>query len=545
MQPTRIGPFALEAPLDGSTAGSTKGNVLRGIHVERKLPMAIKLLPRQVARQAMGRSSLSDDIKQLQKLTHPGIARIFGGAVEQGQPYLAIELVDGESLRERLDRRGKLPWEMAVEIVEALSDALTAAHKLGLVHQRITPTRILLPVDGGVKLIGFDCKWTDQDEVAASRCPMEVAHYLSPEQFRGRQSAELPQCDLFSLGVILYECLTGELPWPATTPDELRQARRAGPAPRISTLVLDCPVWLDVLAEKLLAKVRSERLQTADETHRALVIAKSKADAGIGAAQQAWAGKQGVLDTKQDSGELRKIKRRKTTRPDTSPFYERVWFLILCLATVIGIGVWTLWPADEATLFAKAQPLMASDSPVDWKRARDQYLTPLLERFPDTEHAAKIEAFSERYAMHSAEEQIKNLSRFGRQPTSPAQRAFAEAWEFEKFGDRLSAWQKYEALAQLFINSSEPDEQIYAKLALRQIGRIKNDSQTSDQLESLEKHLSQAQSLANNGKLIASRRILDSILSLYANNRELRPLVERARQQLRELDADPDASNSE
>ncbi len=534
MQLTRIGPFALEEPLDG-LAGS---NVVRGVHIERQLSMAIKLLPRSVAKQAMGRSSFGDDVKKLQQLEHPGLVRILGGAIEHGQPYLVLEMVPGESLRTRLARRRRLPWEMAIEIVDALAVSLTHAHAQGIVHQRITPARILLPEDGSVKLTGFDCKWTDWDKVVGSRCPMLVAHYLSPEQFRGRRSASLPHCDLFSLGVILYECLTGELPWPANSSDQLRQARRDGPAPRISAKVLDCPVWIDALAENLLAKVRSERLQSADETHRALVLAKSKAAAGTGAAQQVWSGKKSVLAVDNDSGELQKLKRQKTKRRDNSPFYERAWFLAACLAALIGLGGWSLWPASEGALFASAKPLMESDSPVDWKRAEQQFLRPLLERFPETSHAAEIEAFNERYAMHRAEERIKNLGRFGRQPKTAAERAFFEAWKDQNSGDRLSAWQKYEALVMLFAKGTEPDDQAFVKLAQRQIERIKSDQQSSaDQIAFFEQHLQQAQSLAESGKLLEARGILDSLISLYAGNQELRPLVERAREQLRVLDA--------
>jgi len=533
MQLTRIGPFALEESLDGSLAG----NVLRGVHVERKLPMAIKLLPRSVAIRAMGRSSFADDVKLLQKLVHPGLARVYGGAVEQGQPYLALELVEGESLYKRLHRRGKLPWEMAVEIVGAIAEALMHAHQEGFVHQRLTPARVLLPTDRGVKLIGFDCKWADRDEVVGLRVPMEVAHYLSPEQFRGKQSAGLPQCDLFSLGVILYECLTGQMPWPVGSPAELVQARRDGPAPRISTQVLDCPVWLDALAEKLLAKVRSQRLQTAEETHRAVVLAKRKSDAGTGAAQNAWSGKQGSLVLDQNMSELRKIQRRRTRQRDTSPFYEQAWFLAACLAGVIGVGVWSLWPASEAALYSKAQPLMASENPVDWKRAQEQYLKPLLERFPETTHAEEIQTFEDRYAMHHAKERINNLSRFGRQPKTEAERSYAVAWEHERFGDRLTAWKKYEALVNLFKEGSEEYDQAFVQLAQRQIERIKSDQKTSaDQIAFLEEHLEQAGAHVEAGRLMQARRILDSVISLYADNRELRPLVERAREQLRALD---------
>ena len=300
---------------------------------------------------------------------------------------------------------------MAVEIADGIAEALVAAHEKGFVHQRLTPARVLLPVDGGVKLVGFDCKWADRDEVVGLRSPMEVAHYLSPEQFRGKPLAGLPPCDLFSLGVILYECLTGEMPWPVDSPGALVQARRDGPAPRVSSQVFDSPVWLDGLTEKLLAKVRSQRLQTAEEARRALVLAKGKAHAGTGAAQHALSGK-GRGTGKGGAGELRKFRRRRTESRDASPFYERVWFLAACLAGLVGGGVWSLWPASEADLIAKARPLMASESPVDWKRAETQYLGPLLERFPETEYAEEIRAFADRYTMHRAEERIKNLGRF-------------------------------------------------------------------------------------------------------------------------------------
>ncbi|MEM8946002.1 MAG: serine/threonine-protein kinase [Planctomycetota bacterium] len=534
MHLSRIGPFALEEPLDRSA----NSNVLRGVHVERQVSVAIKLLPSEVAQQAIGTGKFAGDIKRLQRLEHHGWVRVLGGAVEQGQPYLVQELVSGESLRELLNRRVRLPWEMAIEIVDNATQALMYAHANGYSHQRLTPARILLPPAGGVKLLGLDCKWADRDEVVAGSCALEVAHYLSPEQFRGRQSASFPQCDLFSLGVILYECLTGELPWPADSVNELRQARRDAPAPRISTKVLDCPVWLDVLADKLLAKVRSERLQTAEETHRAIVIAKRKADAGTGAAQQAFSGKQGTLAVKDEQGELRRIRAQKTRERDDSPFYERAWFLALCLSAVIGAGVWALWPPNEAKLFASAKPLMESDDPVDWKRAQEQFLKPLMERFPETSHAQAIAAFNDRYDLHRAEERIKNLGRFSRQPQSEVEGAIAEAWEHQRMGDRMTAWQKYESVIELFQHSIEKHDLVYVKLARQQIERIKSDQgPLTDVAAFLEQQLSKARALADLGELLEARRTLDSIISLYASNQELRPLVERARRQLSVLDA--------
>lgn len=534
MQQTRIGPFALEESLDGKT----ESNVLRGFHVERKFTMAVKLLPKSIVNRPMRGSTFAEDVKTLQELIHPGIIRYYGGAVEQGQPYLALELVQGQSLRDWLNRRGRLPWEMAVDLADSICRALHHAHGKGVVHQRLTPTRVLLTESEEPKLAGFDCAWADSDEVLGLRSPMEIAHYLSPEQFRGKQSASSPQCDLFSLGVILFECLTGEVPWQAKSPAELVEVRRQSGAPRVSTMVLDCPVWLDVLVAKLLAVKRSERFASAEETHRAIVDAKQKVASGLGAAQHAWSGRQGTLTVDTDRSEVRRIKRQQRSKPrDNSPFYERAWFLGVCLAGLLGLGAWALLPPSEEALFAKAKPLMESDSPLEWKRANELYLNSLRKRFPETKYADQLQEFDKRLAIHRAETRVKNNLRLGRDPDSEAERQFGEASRYERFGDRLSAWQKYEALINLFADSSKTYDRAYVELARRQINRIKADQKTAEsQTDFLQSQIDRAQQLMAEGNLFEARRILDSIVSLYKNNLELKPLVDKARDAIRQLD---------
>ncbi|HEX6963197.1 MAG TPA: serine/threonine-protein kinase [Lacipirellula sp.] len=533
MQLSRIGPIALEEPL----GGSPDSNVLRGVHLERNKAMAVKLLPRHMVNRPMGGDYFAADVKTLQKLVHPRIARVYGGAMDNGQPYLAMELVDGESLRCLLDRRGRLSWETTADIAESICEALVYAHEAGLAHQRLTPSRVMLTPAGGVKLLGFDCQMTDKDEVVGLRSPMTVANYLAPEAFRGKPSAALPTADMFSLGVIIYECLTGQLPWKANTPSELVQARRAGPAPRVSATVLECPVWLDVLVAKLLETKRGIRLATADATRRAIIDARRKVAAGMSAAQQAYSGRQGTLTVDTDRREIAQIRRKRVSHEqDNSPFYERVWFLALCLLVVIGVGAWFMRPKSEEALFAAAAPLMASDKPVDWNRAKDQYLNELLERFPDTKYKPQIDEFEDRYAVHRARERIKNLERFGRSPKSDAERLYAEGWRLERFDDPLSAWRKYEEATQA-ADKEDRDQRAYATLAREGINRIK--SQAAAQLEVdqvVQAKLDEAAALASQGKELQARLVLDRIISLYGTNSKVRPLVQEARVRINQLD---------
>ena len=534
MHRTRIGPFALEQQLDESP----QGNVLRGVHVERQVAMAIKLLPPTVVTRTMGGDAFQQDVKRLQKLTHPNIVRVYGGAVEDGQPYLALELVEGESLAARLDRLGKIPWEMAVEVAEAICDALQAAHGQRIAHRRLTTRRVLISSDGQIKITGFDCVWADHDEVMGLRCPVEVAHFLSPEQFRGKQSANLPACDLYSMGVILYRCLTGEYPWPAGRVEEIILARRAGPAPRVSEKVLDCPVWLDLFVARLLGKKRADRYATADQVHQALASAKHKLSKGVGAAQQAFSGQKGALTVDYDRSEVRRLKRSGPVKQVTkSPFYEQAWFLALALLLLIAGGVWSLLPPGEETLFSRAKPLMQSDSPADWRRAQDQYLTPLLERFPDTEHAAEIQEFEARFARHRAMMSVKNVYRTGREPRSEAERRFCEAWRHQQDGHLITAWRKYEAFVRLFDSSPDPEARPYVELARIEIEKIRNDPGDQGDLATfVASQIDRAQQLADSGQLLEARKLLDSVLMLYGQEGEFTPLIDRAQQLLRQID---------
>jgi serine/threonine-protein kinase len=400
---------------------------------------------------------------------------------------------------------------------------------------------VLVTEAGGVKLVGFDCALADRDEVLGLRSPMAVANYLAPEAFRGKQSAELPACDLFSLGVILYESLTGELPWRAETPGDLVLARRAAPAPRVSTKVLDCPVWLDVLVSKLLQVKREDRLQTAEATHRAIVDAKQKVAAGMGAVQHAWSGRQGALATTVDRHDINRLRKKQLAvkERDDSPWYERAWFLALCLAAVVAGGAWAMWPESEDALFAKARPLMESDDPVDWRRAEEQYLDELRQRFPNTRHADEIADFEKRYAMFRATQRIRNFELTGRMPDSEIERRYAEAWRYERFGDRLTAWQKYDALVKAFPANDSPDDQAYVDLARQRIAKIKASAASQEDLAAIVREkLNRAKALADDDR-VAARALLESIVTLYDGNLEVQPLVDEARQRIGQLHAGP------
>ena len=534
MQLSRIGPIALEESL----GGSPDSNVLRGIHIDRNLKLAVKLVPRELIHRPMGGDTFAADVKTLQKLVHPGIARVMGGAIDNGQPYLAIEYVEGESLRQRLDRLGRLPWETAVDLADEIAVALDYAHKAGVVHGRLTPARVLLPKEGGVKLVGFDCAWSDRDEVMGLRVPIGEAHYLAQEVYRGKRSSTLPTTDLFSLGVILYECLTGQMPWPSRTVRDLVQIRREGPAPRSSASMLDCPVWLDALVAKLLELHRVDRYPSAEEAHRAIVLAKSKVAAGTGATKQALSGQHGTLKLKGSSDDLSKLRKHAARREKKAdvPWFERAWFLVACIAAILGVGAWVLWPASEEDLYAKAKPLIESEDAVDWQRA-EPIVAELIERFPDTEHRKEIDDFLDQAAMRDADARIRNLDRIGRAPDSELERAYAQAWRNEKLGDRLSAYQKYEAIVNRYEGKTDRADRAIVNLARMGADRMRAAGQAELNLsETARATLDEAKKLMDEGNLLPARAMLDGVVKAQDGNPALTSLVEKARGMIREID---------
>jgi serine/threonine-protein kinase len=198
-------------------------------------------------------------------------------------------------------------------------------------------------------------------------------------------------------------------------------------------------------------------------------------------------------------------------------------------------GWWSLRPASEEKLIARLKPLMESESTVDWKEA-ESLIAQLLDNYPETGFQGEINDFNSRYAMYRAETRARNNERLGRPADSEAERLFTEAWEYEKMGDRMTAWQKYEALISLFNKSDDEYDRAFVGLAQRRISSIKSDPGNGEsQLDFVRDQINKAKRLQGSGDLVEARRILDSVVALYDGNQELQPLVDQARALMQSL----------
>jgi tetratricopeptide (TPR) repeat protein len=239
------------------------------------------------------RRALLDEAKKASSLNHPNIAQIYEfGETEQGEPFIAMELVPGRSVAEKL-REGALAVAEAVQVVTAIAKALEASHRLGIVHRDIKPSNVRITGRGEVKVLDFGIASAvehgapdDAATVTLEGVVKGTPLYMAPEQVRG--AAPDPRADLFSLGSVLYECLTGRAPFSgATRLDVVANVMGLDP-PAPSSLNARVAPGLDRITGKLLAKYPGERYQSAGEVLAALEVFGARARPVPRTWREAW-----------------------------------------------------------------------------------------------------------------------------------------------------------------------------------------------------------------------------------------------------------------
>ena len=543
MNESRIGPFSLEEQLGGK-----KSTVYRAIHLEQRKQVVLKVFAVPFGATEHAGSEFLDEMNVLRQLVHPSIVRCYGGKIEGSTGYTVWELVDGETLNELVERKGRLPWEQALEYAEALAGALVSAQSLDLTHQELNPSKILITRDGKLKVADFRRDRINNPWCFTARKKSRTRwSFQAPEQLRG-ETVLTSKADLYALGCLLFYMLTGRPPFNSTSVDEIRQQHLTAVPPRVNSIALDCPVWLDALMSQLLEKDPVRRPHSAEAVGLMLAEAKRKGLSQASVTQHALGGFS-ALKLPLDKGEARKLVRgrraERDEREEGAPLWERPWFLALSLVILLGILATglslSLRPASEQQLIKGAERLMASDNPVDWREAEDSYLKPLIARFPESEYVPKAQEHLDTIAMHQAQQHAKTLQRLGRTPSRESERLFTEAMRYEQFGDRLTALDKYQGIVAVI--SPEGEDRPFVLLAKQRVAAITQDkSESAEARETfIRDKLAEARALADEGKRLEARKIWYGLESLYGNNAELAPLIDEARTRLKEGKAAPES----
>jgi serine/threonine protein kinase len=192
-------------------------------------------------------------------LDHPNIARIYDIGVADDHLFLAMEYFPGGDLRSRM--REPLPWRTALAYLRQLAEALGALHEIGVLHRDVKPGNVLLREDGSVAFIDFGLarQLRLESDITGEGAIFGTPHYMSPEQGHGQALDE--RSDLYSLGVVLYEMLTGEKPFVADSPMGVIYHHANAPIPRLPAPL----AHLQQLLDSLLAKRPDDRPATAAE----------------------------------------------------------------------------------------------------------------------------------------------------------------------------------------------------------------------------------------------------------------------------------------
>jgi eukaryotic-like serine/threonine-protein kinase len=203
------------------------------------------------------------EAKNAAALNHPNIVSIYDRGEAEDTYYIAMEFLDGRTLKELIVSRGAAPINVAVEYARQILSALRFAHRHGIVHRDIKPHNVLVDAEGRVKVTDFGIARAGTSQMTETGSIVGTAQYLSPEQARGGEVD--PRSDLYSLGIVLYELLTGKTPFDGDTPVEIAMKHLSTTPKPPSKLRPDIPRELDMVVLRALAKNPDDRYQTADE----------------------------------------------------------------------------------------------------------------------------------------------------------------------------------------------------------------------------------------------------------------------------------------
>ncbi len=271
---TTLGPYEIVAPLG---AGGM-GEVYRAKDTRLDRDVAIKVLPEMFSRDPEREARFQREAKVLASLNHPNIAAIYGFEEHETKRFLVMELVEGETLSQRL-KAGNLATEDTLNIGKQIAEALEAAHERGVIHRDLKPANVMIRKDGSVKVLDFGLAKAmaggdDRSQSAVASSPtitadftragviLGTAAYMSPEQARGKPLDK--RTDIWSFGCVLYECLGGRRPFDGETATDLI-AKILEREPDWENLPPATPPVVRALIQRCLKKDRRERLRDIGE----------------------------------------------------------------------------------------------------------------------------------------------------------------------------------------------------------------------------------------------------------------------------------------
>jgi predicted Ser/Thr protein kinase len=238
-------------------------NVFRAHDRLLERTVALKILHEQYTRDEDYVERFRREARAVAQLAHPNIVTVIDRGEQDGRQYIVFEYVDGQNLKE-MTRTGPLDVEYAIRLVLQVAHALSFAHARGLVHRDVKPQNVLLNEDGQAKVTDFGiARSLDVHGVTQTGTVLGTSDYIAPEQARGQKVD--PKTDIYSLGAVLYELLTGEVPFSGDNFVAVAMRHVNEPPPSVLERRPDAPVRLDLAIKRAMAKEPADRYKSMDE----------------------------------------------------------------------------------------------------------------------------------------------------------------------------------------------------------------------------------------------------------------------------------------
>jgi serine/threonine-protein kinase len=441
-----IGSGAYRFEIEGELGSGAMGTVYRArFHKDGKVfPVALKFVALGLLGNEGAMARFDREANILKQLRHPHIVKLYATGAYRKAPFIAMEFVDGESLDRVLARRGRLAWEEVAGYGRHLCEALQYAHDTGIIHRDLKPSNLMIGPDGVLKLTDFGiAKDTDVTALTGQNSTIGTAAYMSPEQCKGDKNLT-NKSDLYSLGVVFFELLTGRKPFVAETTVDMFLKHVHERPPRVGKLAHDLPGKFEALILQLLEKDKDDRPTDAAWVGRMLreveEDAQARKSAGLGAVTDRRGGKLRNLDgstlddADREATRALRGKKKKAKKKEAVPLLERPAVkaagIGLVLLAIAAGAFFALRPPSAAKLAREVAEATTTD-------AKLEAATKYLERHGDTAGETTDEV-ARQYREAAARKRDEVLTkRFVNKWQKPDEADDREAYE--------AAWQAMEA----------------------------------------------------------------------------------------------------
>lgn len=515
------------------------GTVYLGRHPAQGTFAAVKLLPHSMAHQAGFVARFNREIEAMKQMKNPHIVELYESGESQDSYYYAMEYVQGETLADRLEREGKIPWREVIEIAVQICSALKSAHNAGIIHRDLKPSNLLLRSDGVVKLADFGVAQVfATGKLTVTGGVLGTAEYMSPEQAQGKRATK--QSDIYSLGAVMYVMLTGRPPFTGNSALDVMQKHRFSQFDSVKRLVPDVPFWLDEIVCQALSKKVEDRFPDAYVLSLRLQEVPKKVDLRLQqAAEQAEL--RGDDETLADTDLARDLRgefggtlvrdlfraqmdaEKSTT--NWQQHLDNVWVLV-GLLVFLGGAVYVLsllnTPSQQA-IFARGVALMERPEGPAWETAKREYFDPLVQRDASRWKAA-VQPYLEQIEVYELEKKLQGRKLKPEEvPQSEQQAILRRVMELRKVGRASEALSLLTALRAL----TAPHDQILIRLLDQSIAETAADMNDA-RLDYVRESLARADELFEKGDVEQAVSIWFSVKKLYDQHPPAAELVEQA-----------------